>query len=151
MRISDIHCCAHVAVTEVSLNDLHVHVQRHQKRCAGVSEVVESDVSQTVLSEKRWEVRRDITRLNQLTEGIDTDHVRIFFAVGLAELLAVKLLSISVFKEDFLDLGNHFEASARAFGFHLIADHLHHFAVANNIQYLLPDKDFIVFEVDVTP
>jgi len=83
VRISDIHSCTHVAVTKVSLNDLHVHVQRYQKRCAGVSEVVESDVSQTVLPEKRWEVRRDITRLDQLTEGIDAYHVRIFFAVGL--------------------------------------------------------------------
>lgn len=138
-------------MTKVSLNDFHIHVQRYQKRCTGVSEVVESDVSQTVLFEKRWEVRRDITRLDQLTEGIDADHIRIFFAVGLAELLAVKLLTLSVFKENLLDLGNHFEASARAFGFHLIADHLHHFAVANNLQYLLPDKDFIVFEVDVTP
>jgi len=70
-------------VAKVSLNDLHIHIQRHQKRCAGVSEVVESDVSQTVLPEKRWEVRRDITRLDQLTEGIDAYHVRIFFAVGL--------------------------------------------------------------------
>ena len=116
-----------------------------------MSEVVESDVSQTVLSEKRWEVRSDITRLDQFTEGIDADHIRIFFAVGLAELLAVFLLTLSVFKENLLDLGNHFEASARAFGLHLIADHLHHLPVTDDFQYLLSDKDLIVFEVDVAP
>ena len=37
-------------MAKISLNDLHVHVQRYQKRCAGVAEVVEADISQTVLS-----------------------------------------------------------------------------------------------------
>lgn len=99
-------------MAEILLNDLHVHVQRHEKRSAGVAQIVEADVSQTVLSEKRWEVCRDITGLDQLTEGIDADHIRIFFAVGLAELLAVKLLALSVFKENLLELRNHFEASS---------------------------------------
>ena len=52
---------------------------------------------------------------------------------------------------DLLDLGNHAEAAARAFGLHLVADHLLHFAVADNLQHLLPDEDLIILEVDVAP
>ena len=54
-------------------------------------------------------------------------------------------------KQDLLDLGNHAEAAARAFGLHLVADHLFHFAVADNLQHLLPDKNFVILEVDVAP
>ena len=52
---------------------------------------------------------------------------------------------------DLLDLGNHFEASAGAFGLHLIADNLYHFAFTYHFKNLLTDKDLIVFEVDVAP
>ena len=54
-------------------------------------------------------------------------------------------------EQDLLDLGNHAEAAARAFGLHLVADHLLHFAVADDLQYLLSDKDFVILKVDVAP
>lgn len=96
-------------------------------------------------------MRGDITWLDQLTQGVDTDHVKIFFAVGSAELFTIKLLTFLVCKEYFLDLGDHFEASSGAFGLHLVADHLLHFAVADDLQYLLSDKDFVILKVDVAP
>ena len=54
-------------------------------------------------------------------------------------------------EQDLLDLGNHAEAAARAFGLHLVADHLLHFAVADDLQYLLSDKDFVILKVDIAP
>lgn len=94
-------------------------------------------------------MRGDITRLDQLTQGVDTDHIKIFFAVGAAELFTIKLLTFLVCKEYFLDLGDHFEASSGAFGLHLVADHLLHFAVADDLQHLLSDEDLIILEVDI--
>ena len=93
----------------------------------------------------------DITWLDQLPQGVDTDHVKVFFAVGSAELLAIELLLCLVGEQDLPHFGNHAEAAARAFGLHLVADHLLHFAVADDLQHLLPDEYLIVFKVDVAP
>ena len=47
--IFDVHSRTHVAVAEILLNDLHVHVQRYEKRSAGVAQVVEADIPHPVL------------------------------------------------------------------------------------------------------
>lgn len=112
MWIIDIHSRTHIAMAKILLNDLHVHVQRHEKRSAGVAQVVEADIPHPVLLQQLREARGDITRLDQLPQGVDTDHVKIFFAVGSAELFTIKLLTFLVRKEYFLDLGDHFEASS---------------------------------------
>lgn len=76
-------------MAEILLNDLHVHVQRHEKRSAGVAQIVEADIPHPVLLQQLREARSDITRLDQLPQEVDTDHVKVFFAVGAAELFAV--------------------------------------------------------------
>ena len=96
-------------------------------------------------------MRRDIARLDQLPEGIDAHHIKMLFGICLAELLLKIGLSLPVLQQNFLDLGDHFEASSGAFCLHLIADHLHHFSIAHHLQNLLSDEDLIVFEVDVAP
>ena len=112
MWIIDIHSRTHIAVAEILLNDLHVHVQRHEKRSAGVAQVVEADIPHPVLLQQLREVGGDITWLDQLTQGVDTDHVKIFFAVGSAELFTIKLLLCFVGEQDLPHLGDHFEASS---------------------------------------
>lgn len=47
--IYDVHSRTHIAMTKILLNDLHVHVQRHEKRSAGVAQVMESDIPHPVL------------------------------------------------------------------------------------------------------
>lgn len=39
----------HIAMAKILLNDLHVHVQRYEKRSAGVAKVMESDIPHPVL------------------------------------------------------------------------------------------------------
>lgn len=89
MPIFDIHSRTHVAMAEILLNDLHVHVQRYEERSTGVSEVVKADIPHPVLLQQLREVGGDIAWLDQLPQGVDTDHVKVFFAVGSAELFAV--------------------------------------------------------------
>lgn len=112
MWIFDIHSGLHAAVTHPHLNHLHVVIGGEEQGCAGVAQVVEADIPHPVLLQQLREVRGDITWLDQLTQGVDTDHVKIFFAVGSAELFTIKLLTFLVCKEYFLDLGDHFEASS---------------------------------------
>ena len=112
MWIFNIHSRTHIAVAEILLNDLHVHVQRYEKRSAGVAKVMEADIPHSVLLEEFREVRGDITRLDQLPQGVDTDHIKVFFAVGSAELFTIKLLTFLVGEQDLFDLGDHFETSS---------------------------------------
>ena len=112
MWIFDVHSRTHIAVAEILLNDLHVHVQRHEKRSAGVAQVVEADIPHSVLLQQLREVGSDIAWLDQFPQGVDTDHIKVFFTVGPAELFTIKLLTFLVRKEYFLDLGDHFEAAA---------------------------------------
>ena len=49
---------AHITVTEIPLNDLHIHVKRHEERRAGVAQIVEADIPHSVLLEELRKVRR---------------------------------------------------------------------------------------------
>ena len=52
VRISDIHSCAHVAMSEPFLNLLHRHALCKEHRGAGVAQIVESDLLQVMLLQK---------------------------------------------------------------------------------------------------
>ena len=112
MTVVSSQCRTHVAMAEILLDDLHVHVQRYEERRAGMAQVVEADIPHPVLLQQLREVGGDIAWLDQLPQGVDTDHVKVFFTVGPAELFTIKLLTFLVRKEYFLDLGDHFEASS---------------------------------------
>ncbi len=116
-----------------------------------MAQVVETNVAQSVLAEDFGKVRGYVAWLYQIAEGIDADHIEIFFGVGATELLAVSLLFFFVPQQDFFELGHHIKASARGFGFHFFADDPLGLAVSTDLDYLLADADGIVVKVHVAP
>ena len=89
MWIIDIHSCTDIRVTKVFRYIEQRDVLIDKDAGEGMPQVVKADIPHPVLLQQLREVRGDIAWLDQLTQGVDTDHVKVFFAVGSAELFAV--------------------------------------------------------------
>ncbi len=111
MGILDVHCCVHVVVPKIPLNDFHVHVQRYEKRRAEVAQVMESDARQTILFEHFRKVLADIVWSDEVAERIDADHIEVLFGVVPAVESAVFFLRFPMSQRDFFHLRGAFVAA----------------------------------------
>ena len=83
-----------IAVTEPFLNLLHRHTIRKHQTGTGVSEIMETDVTETVGFQKLRELLSDIVRFDEIADLIDADIAKVFFVVRpSAEPSVVVLLS----------------------------------------------------------
>ena len=67
-----------VAVTEPFLDHLHRYAIRQKQRSAAMPQIVEADAAKAVLLQKYGKLRRDVPRLNALTDLIDIDVLQIY-------------------------------------------------------------------------
>lgn len=79
-------------MTEPFLDHLHRYAVCQKQRSAAMPQIVEADAAEAVMLQKNWKLRRDIPRLDALTDLIDIDVLQIVPVVRPAAELAVVLL-----------------------------------------------------------
>ena len=76
-----------VAVSKPLLDQLHLHALRDKERCAGVAQVVEADVLESVLLQDRGKAVAHVIGCEQLAQRVQAHVVRILAAIRVAKHL----------------------------------------------------------------
>ena len=137
----------HVAVSEPVLDLLHRSSEREQERSAGMPQVMEADMPQSVLSQDDREMVADVVRTVEFSERVHADVVLVIAAVSLSKRPFHFRLPFPLGKEHLLHHRDQGKRALGRFGFY----HVVSVRTILFVQHLMPDVDLLLREVNGRP
>ena len=143
----DVGSRVHIAVSEPILYLLHRSSEREQERSAGMPQVMEADMPQSVLLQDDREMVADVVRTVEFSERVHANVVLVIAAVSLSKRPFHFRLPFPLGKEHLLHHRDQGKRPLGGFGFH----HVVSVRTVPFVQYLMPDVDFLLRKVNSRP